>query len=256
MRRAVAAVLCVFLAGCGGGGSDGGATSTPAPTPITFTPGAYSSTFSPGGPVEPGIIIFDTTGIVTYETKTFVGFGSWQRPGATVDVNLTVLPRRVDSLNNEFLDARAPSTTRTMRLNVGQQALSGDGWQLLQETRISAPALTAIPRGYRFRNLYNFSGTFLDYTLQVDVDAAGVLTGFDTNGCTFVGAIESRSAGTNFYNARVTASQCGATNSYIQNFNFIGYAYLSQSASFAGQVVLNFVGTSPSAALAFAAHQR
>jgi hypothetical protein len=101
----------------------------------------------------------------------------------------------------------------------------------------SAPNIATIPRNWGFRNLYNFNGVFLDYEARIDIDSAGVLSGFDTNGCNFSGEIASRPTGEPFYAARIIAAGCGATAQYIENAEYRGYAFIEPGPA-ANQTVL------------------
>ena len=226
MKRKVVLAVLLVLAGCGGGGD----SSTPAAAPPPQSaPAVAAGRYSFNA--EPANLVTASDELI-YFSKQQLGFGAWNYVGTEARATITLLNRPIDDLGNEFPSARTSGTTR---------ALTASAIGLNNRT---APALTTIPRNWRFANLYRFGANFVDYTVQIDIDSAGVLTGFDTHGCAFAGELRERTDAAPLYDARVVTTGCGATAQFIENTEYKGHAYIEPGPA-AGQTVLVINAVNP-----------
>lgn len=240
MRYATVLAIVVLSAGCGGGG---GGTENPSPQPPPPPPpqaslsGLYDISIADMN--QNGQLLADANGRTVYASREYVGFADFQLSGASAIGTLTFLDRPIDDLNNEFPSAKDASLSKQLALN----STSSNGWSgssaLLTKRPTATPALANVAGAWRYRNLYRFDGsTFLDYTADLDVSTSGELSGFDTNGCIFTGAITTNSD-SGPYSARINASNCGATTRYIDNYSYEGLAYVSENPTALNIVTVN-----------------
>jgi hypothetical protein len=226
-------------AGCGGGGSGDTQTSQPPPPVVDrIAAGLYGVTINENAGAFNGHLVSAPTDEFIYVSKPRLGFGTWSYTSTGASATAALLARSVDSLGNEFPAAHMTTETRMFQLTrSGNAGVWAGGGTILTLDNRSAPNIATIPRNWGFRNLYDFNGVFLDYEVRIDIDSAGVLTGFDTNGCNFTGEITSRPTGEPFYDARVIATGCGATAQFIENAEYRGYAFIEPGPA-ANQTVL------------------
>lgn len=210
--RLVTLLICAtaILSACGGGGSD--SSPTPAPTPQSpsappVPSGRYSVATIPG-------YLLSSGEQALYVERERMGSATWDRSSMSAALTMQMLAFAIDDLGNETPSAKA--STVTMSIAQNQLSLAPQ----------SAPPIVSIPRTWEFANLYRFGSDFVDYTAQIDIDSAGVLTGFDTNGCNFLGELKSRTDGVAMYDARIVATNCGNTARFISDGEYQGHAFI------------------------------
>jgi len=206
-------LVLICLSACGGGGGGDTAppvTVSPPPSQPTAAPvpaGKYSVSALPGYLLSTG-----DTGI--YVEREQMGAGSWDRTSATAGFSAPMLQFVNDDLGNETPSAKASTTTK------------GFGQPLLSSANEKAPSIASLSRNWQFANLYRFGTEFVDYTAHIDIDSAGLLTGFDTNGCSFTGELKPRTDGVPLYDARIIANNCGSTLRFIEPGEYKGSAFI------------------------------
>ncbi len=214
--------LAFVLGSCGGGGDDAPAA------PISLSPGAYS--VQANDPAELGeMLVGPDMAAVYFASRSIIGFGRWQSAGQRLTMTMNALPVVVDDLRNDFPAAKTSLNTRNLELEAGpNDSFSGGGTVMSRRAR-EAPDIATLPRNWHFRNLYRWGAQFLDYEIQIDIDTAGVLSGFDVNGCNFNGQL-SPTAGP-LYAVTIFAFNCGATQRCIENANYSGFGYLDRASN-------------------------
>lgn len=241
MRFASAIAVAALVTGCGGGGGSETPTPQPPPSPPQASlTGLYDISIADMDQI--GQVLADTNGRAVYESRQYIGFADFQVVGASATGTLIFLDRPIDDLNNEFPSAKDAGISKPLALS----PTTSNGWSgssaLLTKRPTATPVLAAVAGAWRDRNLYRFNGSeFLDYTADLDVSASGELSGFDTNGCVFTGAITTNSESV-LYSVRINASNCGATIRYIDNYSYEGLAYVSDDPT-----ALNIVTVSTAA---------
>lgn len=222
-RSVVALFVAAVLSACGG--EDGGTTQEAQP-PLQIPAGIYGATFNSLG--ESGEIAIGD-GEAIYVSKPYVGHSLISATSTTVNLNFALMDRPIDDLNNEFPSARDASISRALSLSSSSKLWTGSGVVLSKSDSTSALAVATMPKSWRLRNLFRFAGQFMDYTAQIDIATDGTLTGYDTNGCQFTGQISDLP--TTMYRIRISASNCGNTSQFIENYTYEGYGWISSSTN-------------------------
>jgi hypothetical protein len=213
--------LCAPLSGCSGGNGSSPEQDVTREIPA----GMYSATLHGS---ETGELMQGMDGFAVYSTRTSMAYGTWTYTSSDASISLTSLSHPVDDLGNEFPSAKSSNRTEDFRVTQSGDNWSGQDLALTPNTRASAPTISSIPGNWRFRNLYRFGSEYLDYEMHIDIDAAGTLSGFDTNDCRFTGSLSELGGGSSLYRIAIQSSQCGATSLYIENHSYTGYGYLRQ----------------------------
>lgn len=221
----LASLLATRLAGCGGG-DDGNSVAPPAAEGLL--PGSYSASDNAiASSFE--LLVGDSGDIVFANERDVAGFATMSTTASAITIAMTYLTRVVDDLNGGTSGAQPPSSLRTARVTRStSDTFVGEGLVLSHRPR-SAPAIASLPRNWGMRVLYRFGADFVDYTAQIDIDTAGVLSGFDTNGCQFRGQISPTTI--SLYRVDITTTNCGATLRFLPNARYLGYGYLDEGTS-------------------------
>lgn len=221
----LASLLATRLAGCGDG--DDGNSGTP-PSAESLMPGSYSASDNTiASSFE--LLVGDSGDIVFANGRDVAGFATVSTTAPAITMSITYLTRVVDDLNGGTPGAQPPSLLRTARVTrSSNDTFVGEGLVLSHRPR-SAPAIASLSRNWGLRVLYRFGAEFIDYTAQIDIDSAGVLSGFDTNGCQFRGQISTTSF--SLYRVDISATNCGATLRFLPNARYLGYGYLDENTS-------------------------
>lgn len=225
-------VAVATLSGCGGSGD--GSQSTPVEAPLA---GAYDARIADLD--QSGVLLIGESGPAVYSSREYVGFVTIQKSANTATGALQLLDHPIDDLNNEFPSAKDAGLSKQLSLSSGSSGTWSGSSTTLTPRSVSTPSIASLFRNWRFRNLYRFGGsTFLDYSVDIDITTSGEFTGSDTNGCVFTGQM-SLGSGSTLYAARINASNCGATNSYIDNYSYDGFGYVSENPTALTIVAIN-----------------
>lgn len=216
--RLLALACSALIASCGGGGDDEAAP----PLLTDIAPGVYGA-FDEATGDSFELFAGSDGNIVFADNRRVAGLGSTSPGIGSVGVSAAYLTRKTDDLGNGAPGAQPPARQVEFQLREHPTGYAGDGLRLSRSTD-SAPDIASLPRNWQFHNLYRFDSDFIDYTASIDVDSAGVMSGFDTNGCQFRGQISRASA--TLYSMEMVVHNCGATLRFIPNGDYRGYGYV------------------------------
>ena len=223
------------------GGSSSGDTSPisspppPPPPPVSnkpLTAGTYDAALSDGQtPVDHGAMTVNPDESSLFAGSQFMGFGKWSGDSNTASTHLTMLIRgglnEVDVPHSPGAQSAHAERSILVHTRTFPDVWEGEGGSF-RPAEVTAPPLNSIPSSWTDMELIPFdhAGDEVNYTVEIDVSTAGELTGFDSNGCTFSGRLTERTDNVHLYDAQISASNCAATDRFIENADYLGHAYL------------------------------
>ena len=216
-------IAALTLSACGGGGSDSGDKTPPTPTPTpTPTPKVMPA----------GIWVGD----ITYTN------------GSVDDAYLLIAPdgetRFVDS--DEQGKAKVTlvdhenytATMKSFGTNYATGSMSGTysksrfkGEAFFGGTKASDYDFSKDSQSSNTASFATIKGNYVsvDYTASVAIDADGIISGSNTDGCQYNGQISIPDSTVNIYKVAFTASSCGSYNGEYSGL--ATYAYLHANSS-------------------------
>lgn len=230
--------ISLILCSCGGGGDSAAiAPAPPSGSESPFSAGRYTATLSDSNTaVDGGFMAVESNGDAFFSGQQYMGFGTWARSGNEAAIMLTMLTRGglqepgisrspgADPANTERHITVAESSTPDSWIG------AGGSFELQKQT---LTPLINIPRNWAYQDVIPFDhqGDNVQYSLQIDIDTAGELSGFDSNGCNFTGRLTERTDNVALYDATITATNCGAMSRFIEADTYVGYAYIQPAGN-------------------------
>lgn len=213
LRTSLLLMLYLMLAACGGGGSSSG---TPGAVTTSDATGIWQGTIT-----QSGVGTFAIVGLIYGNDLRFISVDAGVLYEGTLSItgtNFTATTTDID-INGGVASTSTLTGTVITASSITGTFTSSDGGS-------GSFALTYDPITTRGASLAttdgNWSATDAGYTLTLSIDATGLLTGADTDGCVYNGTVTVLDPAVNIYGLDVTASTCGPFTGVYDGYGVVG----------------------------------
>lgn len=247
-RLTLGVIISLTLAGCGkdDGPDDTSVQEIPVP-PYTFATGDMEIPPSAVGELSVGIYQFTATNPIADDDPGSPGIALISPTGRLAIVTGSLVDgTRIKTANDSFDSAlqltegsdSAENVTIKGQPKAGSSVPTIDGTLVDGEDHLTTYEMTYNQQVSKTPiGLAEIAGTYVQstpdgITKRISVSAEGLLTGSDTTGCYFDGAISTPQPGVNLLEAKYSASNCGASNTQTieeRNGTFFSLGYAAPS---------------------------
>jgi hypothetical protein len=215
------------IAACGGGGGGASAPATAVTPPATTTSnaGLWKGTVTSSGQPQEAVGTVGDNGqfhLSMANGMTFVG--TMQGSGTSFSMNMTAYMPEGQTFPNG-----APSASMAFAVTMTGNGMMTGTYSGAGQSGSFSLAMDAM--GSRSASLQAVAGTYTrsnstGYTVTMTIGANGQLTGSNTRGCVFNGAVSVPSPTRNQYSISMTVTSCGALDG-----NYTGMGTLVDASS-------------------------
>lgn len=208
--------LCLVLAACGGGGSS---SDTPGAVTTSDATGIWQGTIT-----QSGIGTFAVVGLIYGNDLRFISVDAGVLYEGTLTItgtNFTATTTNID-INGGVASTSTLTGTIITASSITGTFTSSDGGS-------GSFSLTYDPITTRGASLATTDGNWsatdgMGYTMTLSIDANGLLTGSDTDGCVFNGTVAVLDPAVNIYGIAVDVSLCAdaAFNGSYDGYGVVG----------------------------------
>jgi hypothetical protein len=242
----ISGVIVIFLTACSGGsGSDSGSDWNGLTDDQIEGRYYLILSYDDDSSSETGTAILGPNGEFIFSSRYYSTIGLISsKSSSEVIVEATTYKHAVSYLNNELPGASNPrSRTFTFSTPEGVTSLyygsftDGTRSGTLQISKLEStnvPDTISLSRnweGFGYFRFVNPVDHFIDYSSQIAIDTAGVVSGYDTFGCSYSGSITKESDDVSSYSVELVVSLCTQPNDFgIVNGTYSGRGWYKENA--------------------------
>ena len=215
MKKYLILFVLILIQGCSGGSSSD--VSTPPPSADADATGVWEGTFT-----ENGVGTFSLTGIIEGNQMRFISTDGGAIYGGTISVSgtsFTATTTNIQIGGTVFATANLTGTVTT------KSTISGTFTSSTGST--GSFSVSYDPVTEKGSSLATTDGIWtVGSTTAIAIDSTGALTGSDTTGCVYLGAVSIIDPAVNIYDLSVSVSSCG-----IYDGTYAGYVVITDNIS-------------------------
>lgn len=213
LRTSLFLVFCIFLSACGGGGSSSSAVGGVTTAVAT---GVWQGTIT-----QNSVGTFAVVGLIYGNELRFISADAGVLYDGTISITGTSFTGTTTNIdfNGGVIATSALTGTIVTGSSITGTFTSSDGgsgsFSLTYDPITTRGASLATTDG-------NWSATDGAYTIALSIDANGLLTGSDTDGCAFLGTVSVMDPAVNIYGIALDASSCGVFDGAYDGYGVVG----------------------------------